>query len=261
MEQLITTVARLREPERGCPWDLAQTNTSLIPYVLEEAHEVADALRHGSNRDIADELGDLLLQVLLQAQIGEQTQRFTLLQICTAIQDKLVRRHPHVFATACVADEAAARESWNTIKDQEAKAQGAIGLSQQLVHKVRCLPALAAAMVISRKVAAVGFDWTTQDAVWKKVDEELAELREAENRNQVQAELGDLLFTLVNLARWQGMDPEEALAGANRRFLERFAYMEAALDHDLQCMARQNPQTLQALWEKAKQHTSTTSKP
>lgn len=248
MEQLITTVARLRDPKRGCPWDLAQTNTSLIPYVLEEAHEVADALRHGSNQEIAEELGDLLLQVLLQAQIGEQEQRFTLLQICTAIQHKLVQRHPHVFATARIEDEAAARESWDAIKNREAQARGEVGLSRRLMEKARSLPALAAALAISRKVAAAGFDWPTQDAVWDKLDEELTELRGAKRADEAQAELGDLLFTLVNIARWQGMDPEAALAGTNRRFLERFAHVEAALGHNLQPMAAQSTETLQSLW-------------
>ena len=261
VERLIATVARLREPERGCPWDLAQTNTSLIPCVLEEAHEVADALRHGTNQDVAEELGDLLLQVLLQAQIGEQEQRFTLLQICNAIHHKLVRRHPHVFSTARVEDEAAARKSWNAVKAREAQARGEIGLSRQLEGKARSLPALAAAMAVSRKVAAAGFDWPTQDAVWDKVDEELSELRAAKTVDEARAELGDLLFTLVNIARWQGLDPEEALAGTNRRFLQRFAHVEAALDHDLERMAAQDTDTLQALWQRAKQQTAGSNPP
>jgi XTP/dITP diphosphohydrolase len=245
LADLIAVVDRLRDPEAGCPWDLEQTHTSLIPYVLEEAHEVADAIRHGDERHLEEELGDLLLQVLLHARIAAEAGRFDLAGVARGIRDKLVRRHPHVFAGAVAADSAAVREHWEAIKAQEtreaagpaaAAAPTASPLSDRLAGKVRGLPSLAGAMVISRKAAAAGFEWDDLDGVWQKVHEELDELKEAVasgDRHHAQEELGDVLFTLVNVARWCGLDPEEGLAGTNRRFLDRFSRVEAALGGDL----------------------------
>ena len=251
LADLVAVVARLRDPETGCPWDLEQTHTSLIPYVLEEAHEVADAIRHGDDRHLQEELGDLLLQVLLHARIAEEEERFDLEAVARGIRDKLVRRHPHVFADAEAADSAAVRVHWEAIKEQEraAQAAGAAGagggegeaspspLSDRLAGKVRGLPSLAGAMTISRKAAAAGFEWDDLDGVWQKVHEELDELKEAVasgDRRHAQEELGDVLFTLVNVARWCGIEPEEGLAGTNRRFLDRFSRVEAALGGNLQ---------------------------
>lgn len=253
LAELIAVVNRLRDPEGGCPWDLEQTHTSLIPYVLEEAHEVADAIRHGSDRQLADELGDLLLQVLLHARIASEEGRFDLAAVAGAIRAKLVRRHPHVFAGAEAADSAAVKERWEAIKAQEraerqgdaatastaatAEAASTSPLSDRLAERVRSLPALAGAMTISRKAAAAGFEWDDLAGVWEKVHEELEELKEAVasgDRAHAQTELGDVLFTLVNVARWCGLDPEEGLAGTNRRFMDRFSRVEAALGGELQ---------------------------
>ena len=246
LAELIAVVNRLRDPETGCPWDLEQTHRSLIPYVLEEAHEVADAIRHGDDSQLADELGDLLLQVLLHARIASEAGRFDLETVARSISAKLVRRHPHVFAGAEAADSAAVRASWEAIKAQERAAQAAetgegagsaSPLSDRLAGKVRGLPSLAGAMTISRKAAAAGFEWDDLAGVWEKVQEELDELKEAVasgDRAHAQEELGDVLFTLVNVARWCGLDPEEGLAGTNRRFLDRFSRVEAALDGQLQ---------------------------
>ncbi len=250
LAELIAVVNRLRDPEGGCPWDLEQTHTSLIPYVLEEAHEVADAIRHGSDGQLADELGDLLLQVLLHARIASEEGRFDLAEVAGAIRAKLVRRHPHVFAGAEAADSAAVKERWEAIKAQEraerqgdataastAEAASTSPVSDRLAERVRSLPALAGAMTISRKAAAAGFEWDDLAGVWEKVHEELEELKEAVasgDRAHAQTELGDVLFTLVNVARWCGLDPEEGLAGTNRRFLDRFSRVEAALGGELQ---------------------------
>ncbi len=245
---LIAVVDRLRDPDGGCPWDLEQTHRSLIPYVLEEAHEVADAIRHGDDAQLTDELGDLLLQVLLHARIASEAGRFDLARVAEAIRAKLVRRHPHVFADAVAADSAAVKETWEAIKAQERAArQGEAAsasqaaspspLSDRLAERVRGLPALAGAMTISRKAAAAGFEWDDLAGVWDKVHEELEELKEAVasgDRAHAQTELGDVLFTLVNVARWCGLDPEEGLAGTNRRFLDRFSRVEAALGGELQ---------------------------
>ncbi len=245
LAELLAVVDRLRDPVHGCPWDLEQTHRSLIPYVLEEAHEVADAIRHGNDAHLAEELGDLLLQVVLHARIASESGRFDFAAVARGISAKLVRRHPHVFGAAEARDSAAVRRHWEAIKlreqagaDPEAPAfpAGPSPLSDRLAGKVRGMPALAGAMTISRKAAAAGFEWDAIDGVWAKVEEELGELQEAAasgDRGHAQEELGDLLFTLVNVARWGDLDPEEGLAGTNRRFLDRFRRVEAALGGDL----------------------------
>lgn len=277
LAELIAVVDRLRDPDDGCPWDLEQTHASLVPYVLEEAHEVADAIRHGDDGHLAEELGDLLLQVVLHARIASEQGRFDLAAIAEGITGKLIRRHPHVFAGAEAKDSAAVRRSWEAIKAAEqreraaqaasregAEAGGALDatpggaavsvspLSDQLARKVRGQPALAGAMTISKKAAAAGFEWDDMDGVWQKVHEELDELKEAVasgDKAHAQEELGDVLFTLVNVARWCGIDPEAGLAGTNRRFLDRFSRVEAALGGDLQ---GRGIRELEGLWQQAK---------
>ncbi|MFN7229475.1 MAG: nucleoside triphosphate pyrophosphohydrolase [Synechococcaceae cyanobacterium] len=256
--ELVAVVARLRDPEGGCPWDLEQTHHSLVPYVLEEAHEVADAIRHGDDGHLVEELGDLLLQVVLHARIADEGQRFDLAAVARAISAKLVRRHPHVFADAEAADSAAVRVSWEAIKAAEQRDRladapaSASPLSDRLAGRVRGQPALAAAMTISRKAAAAGCEGTDLAGVGPKGEEELAELRQAVasgDRAHAQEELGDVLFTLVNVARWCGLDPEEGLAGTNRRFLDRFSRVEAALGGDL---GGRSLAELEGLWQEAK---------
>ena len=255
LQRLIEVVAQLRDPTTGCPWDLEQTHASLVPYVLEEAHEVADAVRHGDDNHLREELGDLLLQVVLHAQIAGEEQRFDLDAIANGISEKMIRRHPHVFGDAEASSSDDVRRSWDAIKRQEqaeALAGATSPLSDQLRTKVRGLPALAGAMTISKKAAKAGFEWDDMDGVWEKVHEELDELKEAVangNRGHAQEELGDLLFTLVNVARWCGIGPEEGLAGTNQRFLDRFSRVEAALGGDLQ---GRSIHELEALWKQAK---------
>ena len=258
LEHLVEVVARLRDPEGGCPWDLEQTHASLIPYVLEEAHEVADAIRQGNDEHLAEELGDLLLQVVLHAQIASEAQRFDLETVARGISAKLIRRHPHVFAGAEAADSAAVRQHWEAIKAQERQqrdgvsAPSASPLSDRLSGKVRSQPALSGAMTISKQAAAAGFEWDDIAGVWDKVHEELDELKEAVasgDKAHAQEELGDVLFTLVNVARWCGIDPEGGLAGTNQRFLDRFSRVEAALGGDLQ---GRSIRELESLWQQAK---------
>jgi len=262
LAELVAVVARLRDPDQGCPWDLEQTHASLLPYVLEEAHEVADAIRHGDDTHLAEELGDLLLQVVLHAQIASEEGRFDLAAIAAGLSAKLVRRHPHVFAEAEAADSAAVKQLWEVIKAEERGASGrphppsTSPLSDRLAGKVRGQPALAGAMTISKKAAAAGFEWDGIDGVWDKVHEELDELKEAVgearasgNRAHAQEELGDLLFSLVNVARWCGIDPEAGLAGTNRRFLDRFSRVETALGGDVQ---GRSIRELEGLWQQAK---------
>ena len=258
LRRLENLVARLRDPAEGCPWDLEQTHQSLTPYVLEEAHEVADAIRHGDDQHLKEELGDLLLQVVLHARIAEEDNRFDLNAVAAGISEKLIRRHPHVFADAEARDSEAVRISWEAIKAQEragakAAAVSASPLSDQLASKVRGQPAVSAAMTISRKAAKAGFEWEDIAGVWSKVNEELEELKDAicsGDKAHAQEELGDVLFTLVNVARWCELSPEEGLAGTNQRFLDRFSRVEAALDGDLQ---GQSIEKLEGLWQQAKQ--------
>jgi XTP/dITP diphosphohydrolase len=284
LAELIAIVERLRDPVSGCPWDLEQTHESLIPYVLEEAHEVADEIRQGDavhqgDADpLCEELGDLLLQVVLHARIAQEAGRFDLAAITRAINAKMVRRHPHVFgpdgaanpdqALDRPADAAAVRVRWEAIKAAEKQAAAAAAspaaaggpgtptstspLSDQLAAKLRGQSALAGAMTISRRAAAAGFEWDDLAGVWAKVDEELDELRQALAQGDpahAETELGDVLFTLVNLARWSNLDPEAGLAGTNRRFLDRFSRVEAALGDELG--GRQLAE-LEALWRQAK---------
>jgi len=255
LAELIAIVERLRDPVGGCPWDLEQTHASLIPYVLEEAHEVADAIRQGESNSLCEELGDLLLQVVLHARIAQEAGRFDLAAIARSINAKLVRRHPHVFGAEGPMDAAAVRVRWEAIKAAEKQAATPAStspLSDQLAAKVRGQGALAGAMTISRRAAAAGFEWDDLDGVWAKVDEELDELRQALAQGDpahAQTELGDVLFTLVNVARWSGLDPEEGLAGTNRRFLARFSRVEAALGGDL---GGRPLAELEAHWRQAK---------
>ena len=254
VQQLIDMVARLRDPDEGCPWDLEQTHASLVPYVLEEAHEVADAIRHGDKAHLKEELGDLLLQVVLHAQIAQEESHFDLSNVADGISKKLIRRHPHVFSDAVASDTAAVKETWEAIKAGERGEQppSTSPLSDALAVKVRGMPALAGAMTISKKAAKAGFEWDDMAGVWAKVHEELDELKEAVisgDQSHAQEELGDLLFTLVNVARWCGIAPEEGLAGTNRRFLDRFSRVEAALQGNLQ---GRSIDELEALWQQAK---------
>ncbi|MEB3259003.1 MAG: nucleoside triphosphate pyrophosphohydrolase, partial [Cyanobacteriota bacterium] len=247
-------------------WDLEQTHASLIPFVLEEAHEVADAIRQGDDRHLEEELGDLLLQVLLHARIASESGRFSLASVARGLHGKLVRRHPHVFGDGADAEtpadpRGAGQRSWDAIKAREqalaasadaSAPPSASPLSDRLAGKVRGQPALAGAMTISRKAAAAGFEWDDLAGVWGKVHEELDELKEAVasgDRAHAQEELGDALFTLVNVARWCGLDPEEGLAGTNRRFLDRFRRVEAALGGDLQ---GRSIRELEGHWQAAK---------
>ena len=266
LAELVAVVDRLRDPIGGCPWDLEQTHRSLIPYVLEEAHEVADAIRQGNDDHLAEELGDLLLQVVLHARIASESGRFDFAAVARGISAKLVRRHPHVFGTAEAGNSDAVRRSWEAIKAEERdseppnpSAQPSSPLSDRLAAKTRGLSALAGAMAISRQAAAAGFEWHDLDGVWAKVHEELEELKEAvalvwseggiAARAHAETELGDVLFTLVNVGRWCRLDPEEALAGTNRRFLDRFSRLEAALGGDL---GGRSIEELETLWHQAK---------
>lgn len=250
LQKLIEVVAQLRNPEGGCPWDLAQTPQSLIPYVIEEAYEVVDALRSGDEAAIADELGDLLLQVVLQAQVAQDQQQFDLAIVARNITEKLIRRHPHVFDNLAVESVDEVHQNWEKIKATEALSE--TKLSDQLKKYARSLPPLVAGMKISKKAAKAGFEWESMDGVWAKFQEELAEFQHAlqhESKENQQAELGDLLFTVINLARWADLDPDAALQGTNDRFIQRLVQMEGVVDRPL---SEYSLDELEQFWQQAK---------
>jgi len=254
LQHLIEVVAKLRSPDGGCPWDLAQTRETLTPYVIEEAYEVVDAIRTGDHDAIAEELGDLLLQVVLQSQVASDEGQFDLSLVAQKISEKLIRRHPHVFADVTVENLDEIHRNWEQIKAAEkgqdfAETQR---LTYQLKRYARSLPPLMAGMKISQKAAAAGFEWNTIDDVWAKFQEELAEFQHAlahESKAAQQAELGDVLFTLINLARWHDLDPSEAVQGTNQRFIQRLMQIEAVIDRPL---ADYGLEELEQFWQQAK---------
>lgn len=253
LHKLIEVVAQLRSPEGGCPWDLAQTQQSLIPYIIEEAYEVVDALHSENQEAIAEELGDLLLQVVLQAQIAQEKQYFNLEDIAEIITAKLIRRHPHVFSDLEVNSVAEVHHNWERIKQQEkAEKKESNLLSDKLKTYARSLPPLMASQKISKQVVKAGFEWENAEGVWDKFREELAEFQEAIDSGDLahaETELGDLLFTIVNIARWYKLDPTIALQGTNNRFIQRFSLMEKFADRPLE---EYNILELESLWQKAK---------
>jgi XTP/dITP diphosphohydrolase len=253
LERLVVVIAQLRHPETGCPWDLAQTPTSLIPYVIEEAYEVVEAIQGGDKRAIAEELGDLLLQVVLQAQVASDSGDFDLGTVADGIVDKLIRRHPHVFGDGTATTPEAISQTWDRIKAEEKGIPHEPNkLTPKLTKYSRTLPPLMAATKISAKAAKAGFEWDHIDGVWDKFHEELDEFRAAlahEPKENQQAELGDLMFTLVNLARWYDLDPSDALQSTNRRFIQRFGLVESAAEKPL---GEYGIEDLEALWQKAK---------
>ncbi|PZV16078.1 MAG: nucleoside triphosphate pyrophosphohydrolase [Leptolyngbya sp.] len=254
VQQLVEVVARLRSPDSGCPWDLAQTPETLISFVIEEAYETVDALRSGNSAAICEELGDLLLQVVLQAQIASETNQFDLQTVAQGITDKLIRRHPHVFGDVKVQSLEDLHRNWERIKAVEEGEDPDIEppLSKKLSRYGRSLPPIMASLKISQKAAEAGFEWETVDGVWDKFNEELTEFKDAiasEDQAHQESELGDLLFTIINLARWYDLDPSAALQGTNHRFIQRLQLMETVADRPLENYTLAE---LETLWQQAK---------
>ncbi|HEY9824150.1 MAG TPA: nucleoside triphosphate pyrophosphohydrolase [Stenomitos sp.] len=258
LQNLIDVVAQLRHPEEGCPWDLEQTPETLIPYIIEEAYETVDAIRQGEPSKIAEELGDLLLQVVLQTQIASETQQFSLTEVADGIAQKLIRRHPHVFGDLQLNSSEEVHLNWEKIKavEQGKTADELDLLSEKLQRYVRRLPPLMAGLKLSEKAAAAGFEWPDMDGVWAKFYEELSEFQEAllnSDPTAQEAELGDLLFTLVNLARWCQIDPSTALHLTNQKLIARISAIESIADKPL---LDYTPDELDNLWRTAKQQLS-----
>lgn len=280
LKELIAVMQRLRDPQNGCAWDIKQTFRSIAPFTIEEAYEVADAIERDDINDLQDELGDLLFQVVFHAQMATEAGQFTFDDVAQGIVDKMIRRHPHVFGDVVYASEEELKTAWEAIKAKErlAKAQrktsattsmnslGTTGREQSDVESEQKmpsalegissnLPALKYADKLQKRAARVGFDWPSIAPVWDKLDEEIAEVRaaiESGDSDAIEDELGDLLFTVVNLTRHCSVDAENALRRASGKFEGRFRCVEQlAGDADL---ADMNEQALDALWERAKRN-------
>ncbi|MDQ5839980.1 MAG: nucleoside triphosphate pyrophosphohydrolase [Chloroflexota bacterium] len=246
--------ARLRAPD-GCPWDRRQDHRSLRTYLLEEAYETVDAIERGSPADLAEELGDLYLQVILHAQLAAEAGQFDLTDVYRTLGAKIVRRHPHVFGDLAVTGVEQVVANWETIKSAEREEGGRPPAS--FAGVARALPALPASREIQERAAALGWDWPAVEGVWDKVGEELDELRAAAAADPSLAgerlhELGDVLFALVNLGRWLGIDPEEALRAANRRWVERYTAVEALAAERGLALADLDAEAKDELWNEVK---------
>ena len=252
IEKLLAIMDRLRDPERGCPWDLEQDFGSIAPHTLEEAYEVADAIERGDLAALRDELGDLLFQVAFHARLASEQGAFAFDDVVNAICDKLTRRHPHVFGDAVVSDAAEQTRLWEDIKRGERAARGDAGALSDVPV---ALPALTRARKLGSRASAAGFDWPDAAGPRAKIDEELAELDLAAGSTDPgprEAELGDLLFSVVNLARHLDIDPETALRRANDRFARRYRHVELELTRLGEEAGSASPQLLDRLWAAAK---------
>jgi ATP diphosphatase len=240
LADLVDIMARLRDPERGCEWDTAQSFETIAPYTIEEAYEVADACARDDMAALKDELGDLQLQVVYHARMAEEIGAFALDDVMASISDKMVRRHPHIFG------DAAESPGWEALKATEREAQAD---DSALAGVALALPALKRAEKVQRRAARVGFDWPDIHGPKAKIDEEMDEIERAENDEERAAELGDLLFAVVNYARHLDIEPESALREATARFESRFRKVEEIADRPLNEMTIDE---LEALWQRAK---------
>jgi MazG family protein len=250
-DRLVEIMATLRSPA-GCPWDRAQDSTSLKPYLLEEAYEVLEAIEEGKPHKLKDELGDLLFQVIFHAQLAREREDFDIYDILAGTIAKMTRRHPHVFGAAAASTPKEALQNWEEIKRQEKSAEQATSV---LDGVPRQLPSLLRAQRLQDKAARVGFDWPDVEQVWEKLSEELRELRasiDQENRAAIEEELGDTVFSLVNLARFLEVNLDEALHKTTTKFIQRFQFIERELSRQGKTPKQATLAEMDALWEQAK---------
>ncbi len=259
MQQLLAIMAKLRDPEGGCPWDIKQTFQSIVPHTLEEAYEVAHAIEQQDWAELKEELGDLMFQVVFYAQLGQEQQLFDFNQIVTTLNEKLIRRHPHVFAQTEVADEEEVKVNWERIKAQERQHKPR---QTSLLDSVPlALPGLSRAVKLQKRAAQVGFDWPDVGGVLDKIREELDELEaelsgdaaQDQHCERVADELGDLLFALTNLSRYLKRDPEQLLRATNRKFERRFRYIEQQAAAAGKAVDEYSLAELDHWWNQAKQ--------
>jgi len=265
IDRLIEIMAALRTPGSGCPWDLEQDFTTIAPYTIEEAYEVADAIERGDMDDLKDELGDLLLQVVFHARMAEEAGAFAFNDVADAISEKMIRRHPHVFADIDADNAAAVKANWEEIKAAEKaarkerlKASGTPDDYETFLADVpMAIPALQRAFKLQKRAARIGFDWPELEPVLGKVREELDELTHEIGSNsdadRLQDEMGDLLFAVANLARHLNVDPETALRGTNAKFVRRFEHIETALRQTGRSLESASLDEMEEIWVAAKQ--------
>ncbi|NWG53333.1 MAG: nucleoside triphosphate pyrophosphohydrolase [Hydrogenophilaceae bacterium] len=250
LADLLALMAKLRDPDGGCPWDLEQTFATIAPYTIEEAYEVADAIQRGAMGDLKEELGDLLFQVVFHARMAEEAGHFDFTEVAEALTAKMKRRHPHVFVISDSRTAAEQTRAWEEQKAEERAAKQA-GLLDDVPL---ALPALVRAEKLTKRAARIGFDWPDAEAVLEKLEEELGEIaaaRAANDKAAIAEEIGDALFVMANLARKLDVDPEEALRQANAKFVRRFAHIERRL-REAGKEGRQPLDALEALWLDAK---------
>lgn len=254
LDRLLQVMDRLRDPERGCPWDLEQDFRSIAPYTIEEAHEVADAIERGDLEHLKDELGDLLFQVVFHARLAREIGAFDFDAVAEAVVDKLIRRHPHVFGDAGSMDAAEQTRAWERIKAEE---RSASGLDSHIDGVSTGLPPLRRAIKLQQRAARVGFDWTDLAPVLAKIREELAELEQelpGAERDRLEDELGDLLFAVANLARKLDLEPDAALRRTNLKFETRFRAMEQLAARRGQRFEALDLASQERLWQEVKRH-------
>jgi MazG family protein len=250
IETLLAIMAALRTPVTGCPWDLEQSFETIAPYTIEEAYEVADAIQRKDMKDLREELGDLLLQPIYHAQMAAEAGDFSFADVVEGVVTKMIRRHPHVFGDDQVRSAGVAKGFWEANKAKERAVKGDAP-RRTLDGIASALPALTRALKLQAKAAKVGFDWPDVSHVFNKLDEELQELREASDADRAE-ELGDMLFVMANLARHYGVDPEDALRGANAKFERRFKYIEDRLETKGKRPSQSDLAEMDGLWDAAK---------
>ena len=255
VERLLEIMARLRDPENGCPWDREQTHATILPYTVEEVYEMAEAIQAGNTAALKEELGDLLFQIVFYCQMSRESGDYEFADIVNNLNQKMLRRHPHVFADETIATAVEQSLNWEQIKDEERKVAG-IESDHLLDGISKALPALIRAMKLQKKAATVGFDWDSPGPVLDKIEEELSEIREEVNENidkhKLQDEIGDILFAVVNFARHYGIDAETALMKANRKFKQRFDYIESSLKEQGRTLDEADLDEMETLWKEAK---------
>jgi len=252
IQRLLDVMARLRDPEGGCPWDVEQTFATIAPYTIEEAYEVADAIERNDLKELKEELGDLLFQVVFHARMAEEAGHWGFDDVVEAVAEKLIRRHPHVFADAGWRTSQEQTVHWEQIKAEERKGKAKHGVLDDVPVG---LPALTRAVKLTRRAGRVGFDWPTTDEVIAKLHEELDELREeiaAGNRDKVRDEMGDVLFVVANLARKLDVEPEDALRASNAKFVRRFHHIEARLAETGRKPEDSDLEEMDGLWNEAR---------
>lgn len=255
IKKLLDIMASLRAPETGCPWDIKQTFKSIVPYTLEEAYEVADSIERGQMDELKDELGDLLFQVVFYSQMAKEQKLFEFEEVVTAINEKLIRRHPHVFASEEYKDDASLNEAWESSKASERDQRSGDTQASILDGVAHALPALKRSQKLQKRAARSGFDWPDVSPVFAKIKEETEEVKQAMQKNdsaQIKEEVGDLLFACVNLARHVDVDAEEALRLGNQKFEQRFNYIEKELVKLNKQMQQCKLEELEELWQQSK---------